>query len=155
MKDFYYYTGFVVITTIGVIGLLIISYYLIAWFMNLLSRKFKTMWMMVEYGYYRKQFKDWIIGKAVIFPKGAGLDLGNKYMEDYYWSTKESHFDNYETLNDYLDNHLPSDFNVLVLNTLYCEILNTKTNEVFQVNAMGNGDSNNHKVTFEFLHYVH
>lgn len=155
MKDFYYYTGLVVITTIGFIGSLIILWYVYKWVLDMMAKQFKTFWMMAEYGYYRKEFKAFVKDKKVLFPKGAGLNLDDTHMDDYLWSTKESHFDNYQTLNDYIENHLPSYFIVLVLNTLYCEIVNTTTNQVFQVNAMGNGDSNNHRVTFDFLHYVH
>lgn len=157
MKDFYYYTGLIAITITGVICLSILFFYVSTWFINKLGKYFKTIWIMAEYAYYRKQFKDWVIGKAVIFPKGAGFDLGDKYMEDYSWSTLEN-LSTYEVLDNYLDYHLPSDFNVLFRNNLYCEVLNRKTRQAFQVSVLVNHKAiNKHLncVTFKFLRYVH
>ena len=158
MKDFYYYTGLVVITTIGFIGSLIILWYVYKWVLDMMAKQFKTFWMMAEYGYYRKEFKAFVKDKKVLFPKGAGFDTENTSMKGYSWLTEKIHLYNQETLQDYLDNHLPSEFKIVCHNSLYCEILNTKTNKVFSVNVVENNESFNknvHAVTFEFLHYVH
>ena len=71
-------------------------------------------------------------------------------METYYWSTKEEHFDNSETMDDYLSGHLPDGFEVLVNEGTYAEIRDKK-GIVWGLSALGNGDFRNHKVEFEKL----
>lgn len=71
-------------------------------------------------------------------------------METHYWSTKQEHFDNSETMDDYLSNHLSGDFEVLANEGTYAEIRDEK-GIVWGVSASGNGDFRNHKVEFEKL----
>jgi len=72
-------------------------------------------------------------------------------METFYWSTENYHCDNNETMNDYLENHLPEDFSVISNEGTYA-IIQAPMNGIFYgVHASGNGDFNNHKVEFEII----
>lgn len=73
-------------------------------------------------------------------------------METYKWHTTEAHSDNNETMNDYLDNHLPECFKPIFQDGTYAEIRNENTGQIFAVHASGDGDFCNHKVEFEFVH---
>ena len=69
-------------------------------------------------------------------------------METYYWTTKEPHFNNEETMQQYLD-----DINMLdikLIDGTYAEGVNAK-GERYALHASGNGDSFNHKIEFELL----
>ena len=72
-------------------------------------------------------------------------------MESYRWSTPQPHNNNNETMDDYLNNHLPQCFDVVFEDGTYAEIKNKNTGQLFAVHASGDGDFNNHKVTFEFI----
>lgn len=72
-------------------------------------------------------------------------------METYKWHTAEAHPNNEETMNDYLENHLPQCFDVIFEDGTYVEILNKNTKQIFGVHASGDGDFTNHKVEFEFI----
>jgi hypothetical protein len=72
-------------------------------------------------------------------------------LTDYKWSTEFGHSNNMETMNDFLCNHLPDNFNVTFQDGTYAEIFDTETNVMYAVRAMGDGDFCNHKVTFEQL----
>ena len=72
-------------------------------------------------------------------------------METYKWHTIEPHNNNEETMNDYLENHLSDEFEVIFEDGTYAEIKNKNTGQIFGVHAGGDGDFNNHKVTFEFI----
>ena len=69
-------------------------------------------------------------------------------METYYWETEEYHANNMVTMSDYLDNHLPDNFDVLMIDGTYAEIKDTDTGKTWAVHASGNGDSNSHKAEF-------
>jgi len=56
-------------------------------------------------------------------------------------------------MDDYLDNHMPDVFEVIVNDGSYAEIRDPHGN-VFSVSASGNGDFKNHKVEFEKLIYL-
>ena len=73
-------------------------------------------------------------------------------METYKWHTIETHNNNEETMNDYLENHLPQCFDVIFEDGTYAEIQNKNTGQIFGVNASGDGDFTHHKVEFEFVH---
>ena len=70
-------------------------------------------------------------------------------MEDYYWSTMEYHHDNTHTMNDYLDNHLPDGAEIIMQDGNYAVV--EYYGEKFALNAVGNGDSYNHKVEIAVL----
>ena len=72
-------------------------------------------------------------------------------MQTFYWQTDEPHSCNEVTMQDFLDNHLESKFEVLEHDGSYAEILDTETNETFAAYACGNGDFYNHKIEFEKL----
>ena len=73
-------------------------------------------------------------------------------METYKWRTIEPHSDNEVTMNDYLENHLPQCFDIILEGGTYAEIQNKNTGQIFGVNASGDGDFTHHKVEFEFVH---
>ena len=73
-------------------------------------------------------------------------------METYKWHTIEHHNNNEETMNDYLENHLSDEFEVIFEDGTYVEIKNKNTGAIWGVNASGDGDSIHHKVEFEFVH---
>ena len=72
-------------------------------------------------------------------------------METLRWMTTNEHQDNNETMQDYLQNYLPSCFDIILEDGTYSEIKNRNTDKVFAVHASGDGDFNNHKVEFEFI----
>lgn len=68
-------------------------------------------------------------------------------MENYYWKTEYYHADNTTTMLEYLDEHVDEDVKVLNMEGTYAEIM--KDGVKYGVHASGNGDSFNHKITFE------
>ena len=72
-------------------------------------------------------------------------------MDNYYWTTEHYHQDNTFTMNEYLDYHLPEGFEVVYFDGTYSEVVDIKTNKLYGLHASGNGDSFNHKITWEDL----
>lgn len=72
-------------------------------------------------------------------------------MEDFIWQTEHQHPDNTFTMDEYLNEHLPENFNCFFQDGSYAEIINTNNEVMYGLNAAGNGDSFNHKITFEFI----
>ena len=54
-------------------------------------------------------------------------------------------------MNDYLENHLPQCFDIILEDGTYAEIQNKHTKQIFAVHASGDGDFSHHQVRFEFL----
>lgn len=73
-------------------------------------------------------------------------------METFRWSTEYYHPDNQFTMDDYLMNHLPENFEIIFEDGTYAEIQNKDNGQIWGVHASGDGDSFNHKVEFEFIH---
>ena len=73
-------------------------------------------------------------------------------MEDFIWSTENTHCNNTETMSDYITNHLPDNFEFLFQDGSYAEIYDLKTGKKWCLHASGMGDFNNHKIRFEFIH---
>ena len=73
-------------------------------------------------------------------------------METYKWNTIDPHSNNEETMNDYLENHLPDKFEVLFEDGTYAEIKNKNSGAIWGVRASGDVDFTHHKVEFEFIH---
>lgn len=73
-------------------------------------------------------------------------------METFTWHTIDPHNNNEETMNDYLENHLPNEFVVIFEDGTYAEIKHKQSGAIWGVNATGDGDFIHHKVTFEFVH---
>ena len=65
---------------------------------------------------------------------------------EYTWETEEPHSDNSETMEDYLENHLPDAYEVIEQNGTLAIIMKGKK---IVVHASGNGDFTSHKVRFE------
>jgi hypothetical protein len=63
MEQIYYYTGLVVLWISASIGVIFTVGYLIKITLNELGRKFKILWLIVEYAHYRKKFKEWVKDK--------------------------------------------------------------------------------------------
>lgn len=72
-------------------------------------------------------------------------------MEDYFWETQTPHCNNMHTMSDYLHNHLPSEFEIVLIDGTYAEVVRMYDNARFAVYASGNGDFTHHKVRFELL----
>ena len=68
----------------------------------------------------------------------------------YYYATEEAHPDNSATMGDFLNNELSDDlgFELVLADGTYAEIIDVTTLEMFEVHAAGNGDANNHAITF-------
>ena len=73
-------------------------------------------------------------------------------METFRWQTIEPHPNNEVTMNDYLENHLSDEFEVIFEDGTYAEIFNKHDGKIWGVNASGDGDFTHHKVTFDFVH---
>ncbi len=71
-------------------------------------------------------------------------------MKTFRWSTEYEHANNDITMSDYIENHLPDSFEVILSDGSYAEIRNSK-GKVFGVQASGDGDFKNHKVEFRQL----
>ena len=66
MTEVYTGIGFLVVwLLLTVIGFLILGYIIVN-VTNWLGSKFKTMWIFIEYMYYRTQFKEWVKDKERI-----------------------------------------------------------------------------------------
>lgn len=79
------------------------------------------------------------------------MNLKIEHGSSFYWSTEYYHDNNAFTMQDFLNNHLPSDFEIILEDGSYAEIKHICTDEIFSVDAKGNGDSYNHKVNFSRL----
>lgn len=67
----------------------------------------------------------------------------------FCWATDYYHHDNAFTMQDFLNNHLPSDFEVIFEDGSYSEVQNQVTDAVFSLDAKGNGSSYHHVVSWE------
>ena len=72
-------------------------------------------------------------------------------MQNFNWETETSHSDNTETMNDYLENHLPAEFHILMQDGTYADIQSVHNAEIYRVHASGDGDFTHHSVRFEML----
>ncbi len=69
-------------------------------------------------------------------------------MKPYTWQTEESHFDNSETMSDYLNNEIDESWSVDFVDGTYAEVT-TNDGQKYELHAGGDGDSNNHMIKFE------
>jgi len=69
----------------------------------------------------------------------------------FYWGTDYYHHDNAFTMQDFLNNHLPADFDVIFEDGSYAEVQQHATDAIFSLDAKGNGDSYHHVVNWHFL----
>ena len=63
MEQAYYWIGLVVFWLSAIIGSVLTVGFLAKLLLDELGRRFKTMWIMVEFAYYRKDFKKWVKDK--------------------------------------------------------------------------------------------
>ena len=71
-------------------------------------------------------------------------------MDNHYWSTDTPHFDNSETMQDYIEFIMDDDIELVTVDGTYAEI-RKPGGALFAIHAGGNGDSYNHVITFERL----
>lgn len=63
MEQIYSWIGLVVFWLSATIGSALAIGFLHKILLDKLGRKFKTMWIMVEFAYYRKEFREWVKDK--------------------------------------------------------------------------------------------
>jgi len=63
MEEVYYYIGLVIFWLSATIGTLIGVGFLLKLILDDLGNRFKMMWRVVEYFYYRVDFKEWVRDK--------------------------------------------------------------------------------------------
>jgi hypothetical protein len=63
MEQIYYWIGLVIFWLSAIIGSVIAIGFLAKILLDELGRRFKTMWLMVEFAHYRKEFKEWVKAK--------------------------------------------------------------------------------------------
>lgn len=116
----------------------------------------------IEYQYYWQAAKRWVDcgfkaysiwsgDKRIFAIPITAIPTKTTTMEDYYWETWESHENNSVTMTDYLENHLPGDYEVILHDGSYAEIKQKQTLNRYAVHASGNGDFLHHCVKFELL----
>ncbi|MCD6347650.1 MAG: hypothetical protein J7L96_09550 [Bacteroidales bacterium] len=72
------------------------------------------------------------------------------YIDTYFWETDEPLATGAETMDDYLEYHMPNENELLMVDGTYAEIKDEDGNK-FAVHASGNGDFCHHKVEFESM----
>lgn len=70
--------------------------------------------------------------------------------DEYTWQTDEPHNDILETMQDYLEFHLPEKWRVWLIDSTYAEVETDKGIRL-AIHASGDGDSTHHKVVFEAI----
>ena len=68
---------------------------------------------------------------------------------EYGWRTDEAHADNIETMDEFLEEHLPESAGVVMTDGTYAEIV--YDGSTYAVHASGDGDFFNHKVEFVLI----
>lgn len=73
-------------------------------------------------------------------------------INDFIWETDYEHANNNDTMNEWLEEHLPAEFELIEdsLDGTYAEII-TLEGHKFACHASGNGDFYNHKIEFELI----
>ncbi len=69
-------------------------------------------------------------------------------MDNIYWETEDSHHDNSETMQDYIETINMLD--IAFVDGTYAEGTNAQ-GQRFEIHASGNGDFNHHKITFTLI----
>lgn len=72
-------------------------------------------------------------------------------MEDFVWNTNHYHPDNTFTMNEYLEEHLPEEFECFFQDGSYAEIQHKVSWKTYALHAGGNGDSFSHRIKFEIM----
>lgn len=66
MIELYYWTGFIfswIAAILGTIAILCILIWVFLQALSILSNRFKNLWIIIEYAYHRKNFKEWVKNK--------------------------------------------------------------------------------------------
>jgi hypothetical protein len=63
MNEIYYWIGLVVFWLSAITGSVVLIGYITLLLLNESGKKIKTMWIIVEYAFYRKKFKSWVKDK--------------------------------------------------------------------------------------------
>ena len=63
MEQIYYWIGLIFFWLSATIGSIIAIGFLIRIILDELGRRFKTLWRIVEFAYYRADFKEWVKDK--------------------------------------------------------------------------------------------
>lgn len=63
MEQIYYWIGLSVFWLSATIGSVIVVSYLLKELLDYLGKKFKILWVMVEFVYYKKDFIEWVKAK--------------------------------------------------------------------------------------------
>lgn len=72
-------------------------------------------------------------------------------MEDFIWNTNHYHPDNTFTMNEYLEERLPDEFECFFQDGSYAEVQHKTSGKIYGLHAGGNSDSFNHRIRFEFM----
>lgn len=59
----YYWIGFVVLWCCVFYGIVNILWFMLTTLMDELGKKFKILWVMFEFTYYKEEFKEWVKDK--------------------------------------------------------------------------------------------
>ena len=68
----------------------------------------------------------------------------------YHWETKDSHANNTETANDFIENELPPDVDVYLQDENYLEFI-FEDGKYYSATIFGNGDFTHHQAKNEFI----
>ena len=60
METYYLIIGKIVVAITSVSVVIVSAWYVIAWIIDFVGKRVKTLWRAVEYTYYRKEFKQWM-----------------------------------------------------------------------------------------------
>lgn len=63
LDKFYYWIGFAVLWLSVIYGVFTVVWWLLTTLLDELGKKFKVLWIMVEFAHYRTRFKEWIKDK--------------------------------------------------------------------------------------------
>ena len=69
-------------------------------------------------------------------------------METFYWTTEYAHYNNEQTMQEWLDEYCELD--ITLVDGTYAEGMDKQGN-LWAISASGNGDSFNHKIEFVSL----
>ena len=68
----------------------------------------------------------------------------------YYWETENSHADNTESANNFIENELPPNADVYFQDENYLEFI-FENGKYYSATIFGNGDFTHHQANFEFI----
>lgn len=66
MEQIYELIGLIIVVLSAIIGSILIIGFLVKIIVNKLGRVFTSLWTIIEFIYYRKEFKDWVKDKERI-----------------------------------------------------------------------------------------